>query len=81
MAPTTDGPSPSPPVADTLYFWMPLEGDPVAVLDYPSPAPLGVIESIERDITGAAITYWVWMLDGCRIALEAATACQRLDRV
>jgi hypothetical protein len=75
-----NGLSTAPPVPDVVYCWMPVEGDTVSVLDYPSPLPLGVVESIERDASGAATTYWIWMLDGCRIALEAETVAQRLGR-
>jgi hypothetical protein len=68
-------------VPDALYCWSPAEGEAVAVLDYPSPAPLGVIECIERDVGGDPVVYWVWMLDGSRIALDGSTAGERLSRV
>jgi hypothetical protein len=67
-------------VQDAAYCWSPLEGETVAVLDYPSPTPLGIIEWIERDVGGDPINYWVWMLDGSRIALDGSTAAMRLSR-
>ena len=66
---------------DGVYCWTPEEGETVAVLDYPSPTPLGVIDWIERDVGGAPAIYWVWMLDGSRIALDGATVAARLSRV
>jgi hypothetical protein len=63
-----------------MLTWLPAEGEPVAVIDYPSPHPLGVIELIERDASGTAVRYWIWMLDGCRIPLEADTVAWRLAR-
>lgn len=71
----------APPTPDVLLCWMPDEGEPVSVLGYPSPQALGVVESIERDEGGAATTYWIWMLDGCRISLDAQTARQQLTRL
>ncbi len=73
--------SPAPPQPfDIVTCWIPGEGEIVAVVDYPSPAPLGIVDSIERNDDGGATRYWIWMLDGCRIALEADTAPQRLAR-
>lgn len=63
---------------DVIVVWTPAEGEPVSVLDYPSPLPLGVVDSIERDTYGMATYYWIWMLDGCRIPLEADTVHYRL---
>jgi hypothetical protein len=59
--------------SDVIVVWTPVEGEPVSVLDYPSPLPLGVVDAIERDGCGMATCYWIWMLDGCRIPLDAAT--------
>lgn len=65
---------------DGVYCWTPLEGETVAVLDYPSPTPLGVIEWIERDVGGEPAIYWIWMLDGSRIALDSTSIAARLAR-
>lgn len=65
---------------DGVYCWTPVEGETVAVLDYPSPTPLGVVEWIERDVEGDPAIYWVWMLDGSRIALDSTTVGARLSR-
>jgi hypothetical protein len=70
----------SAPLPDGMYCWTPAEGETVAVLDYPSPTPLGMIEWIERDVGGAPAIYWVWMLDGSRIALDGSTVAMRLSR-
>jgi hypothetical protein len=59
-------------------WWAPFEGACVSVVDYPSPLPFGVVTAIERDEDGQPITYRVWMLDDCHIALEAATVSGRL---
>jgi hypothetical protein len=76
-----DSPSLVPPLdTDVIVYWIPGEGEIVAVTDYPSPAPLGIVDSIERDAGGDATRYWIWMLDGCRIALDADTVPQRLTR-
>lgn len=64
-----------------LPSWAPMEGEPVSVADYPSPHPLGIVEVIERDATGTATTYRIWMLDDCHITLEAATVASRLAPV
>ncbi len=77
---STRATSSGPPTSDALLRWMPDEGEPVSVLGYPSPQALGVVECIERDDGGTATTYWIWMLDGCRIALDAQTAWQQLSR-
>jgi hypothetical protein len=68
-APRAGGPDP---------WWAPFEGACVSVVDYPSPLPFGVVTAIERGEDGEPTTYWVWMLDDCRIALEAHTASSRL---
>lgn len=70
----------SSPLPDGVYGWTPIEGETVAVLDYPSPTPLGVIEWIERDVGGAPAVYWIWMLDDSRIALDSSTVAMRLSR-
>ena len=67
-----------PPGQHVTFVWVPDEGETVSVLDYPSTVPLGFVDLIERDSLGAATTYWVWMLDGTRISLDAATAPLRL---
>jgi hypothetical protein len=71
--------SSSSTLSDGVYCWTPEEGETVAVLDYPSPTPLGVIEWIERDVGGGPAIYWIWMLDGCRIALDGSTVAARLS--
>jgi hypothetical protein len=71
-------PCPAPPGGDTIARWTPIEGECVAVVDYPSPLPLGVVATIERDRQGTPTTYWIWMLDDCRIALDASTVFYRL---
>jgi hypothetical protein len=70
----------SPTLEDGVYCWTPIEGETVAVLDYPSPTPLGVIDWIERDVGGDPAVYWIWMLDGSRIALDGSTVGMRLSR-
>ena len=67
------------PGLQVSYVWVPDEGETVSVQDYPCTVQLGIVEFIERDALGAATTYWIWMLDGTRIALEAATAPLRLS--
>jgi hypothetical protein len=69
-----------PPLSDVVVYWIPAEGEIVLVTDYPSPAPWGIVDGIERDNSGIAVRYWIWMLDGCRIPLDAETAPRRLAR-
>jgi hypothetical protein len=66
--------------SEVVLCWMPAEGEVVSVTDYPSPSPFGVVETIERDSSGSPLCYWIWMLDGSRIPLEAHSVPVRLAR-